>query len=157
MLTIDVFHFDKEKSGNLLKKWLKENGLSQHHAANLTGIHQDTLFNCLSGRVQDIKFETVFKIALITGHTVDDYIREMLDGIDVPFYCRVVQDTSSTDPVSTQQIDASRAETVFDKELAVIAKLYEHQMAHMEKHIQIIERIHEREIERLEAIYSKSK
>ena len=155
MITIDVFHFDKEKSGNLLKKWLKECGLSQHHAADLTGIHQDTLFNCLSGRVQDIKFETVFKIALITGHTVDDYIREMLEGLDVPFYCRVVQDPPAPDPAASAPVDALRPDTVLDKELSVIAKLYEHQLNHLEKQFHMIERMHDREIARLEAFYEK--
>ena len=150
MKTIDIFHFDKEKSGNLLKKWLKNAGLSQHHAADLVGIHQDTLFNCISGRVQDIKFEIIFKIALITGHTVDDYIREMLDGEDVSFYCRAIPDPCPSDPAASPPSIDSHGNDPAD--LSFITRLYERQIAHLEKQLQALDRIHDRELSRLESI-----
>ncbi len=141
MLTIDVFHFDKQKSGALLKKWIKDMGLTQHHAAEMTNIHIDTLQNCLSGRIQDIKFEIVFKLAVITGHTVDDYIKEMLDGEDVAFYCRAVPDIP-VDPVATPPApitEIAMLDAAHEKELAFLSQVYERQ-------IDRIAKIHEQRI-----------
>lgn len=134
MITINFFHFDKNKSGTLLKKWLKDSGLSQHRAAELTGIHEDTLSNCLSGRVQDIKFEIVFKVAIITGHTVDDYIRAMLDGEDVSFYCKAFPPAGSPDPAaSAPMTEMERASAAHEKEMAFVTALYEKQIERLEK------------------------
>lgn len=135
MITIDLFHFDKQKSGALLKKWIKDMGLTQHHAAEMTSIHPDTLQNCLSGRIQDIKFEIVFKLAVITGHTVDDYIREMLDGEDAAFYCRAVPD-APVDPAATPPVpitEIAMLEAAHEKELTLISQVYERQLERMEK------------------------
>lgn len=152
MKTIDIFHFDKEKSGNLLKKWLKDAGLSQHRAADLMGLHQDTLANCISGRVQDIKFEVVFKIALVTGHTVDDYIHDMLEGEDISFYSRAVPSPGAPDPAASAPIPAVLHEESAARGWELMASILDHQAAHFEKQLHLMERVHDREIERLEAI-----
>jgi predicted XRE-type DNA-binding protein len=132
VITIEFFHFSKEKSGMILKKWLKDAGLSQHHAAKLTGIHEDTLSNCLSGRVQDIKFEIVFKLAVITGHTVDDYIRAMLDGEETGFYCAIPPQDAPDPAASTPLSEIDRLSAAHEKELAMLSQVYERQIERIE-------------------------
>lgn len=79
------FHFDPAKSGKILKSWIQNAGVSYAYVSKETGITQDTLNNCLRGLVQDLRIERVFKIGLVTGHTVQEYITEMLKEEEIDF------------------------------------------------------------------------
>lgn len=90
MFSLASFHFDKEKSGQLLKSWVKQAGLTYRQVESLTQIPYDTLNNCLAGRIQDIKFEVVFKVAVVTGHSVNEYISEMFQEVEVDFLDQII-------------------------------------------------------------------
>lgn len=90
MFSLASFHIDKEKSGKLLKSWVKQAGLTYRQVESLTQIPYDTLNNCLAGRVQDIKFEVVFKVAVVTGHSVNEFISEMVQDVEVDFLDQII-------------------------------------------------------------------
>lgn len=79
------FHFDKDKSGRILRKWADESGLTRAELAEKTGIPLNTLNNSLYGKVQDLSVDRTFKYAVATGHCVCEYIRLMLEDEDIDF------------------------------------------------------------------------
>lgn len=87
--TLLEYHFDPKKSGEILKRWVKDAGMSYAEVADQTGYSQDTINNSLSGKIKELSLERVFKIAVLTGHSVCEYLREMLDGADIAFADRI--------------------------------------------------------------------
>ena len=83
--TLHDFHFDPQKSGIILKNWIKEKNLSYSFVSEATGISLDTLNNSINGKVMDLRIERVFKIATLTGHSVCEYLRLMLDDENIDF------------------------------------------------------------------------
>lgn len=89
MHTLATYHFDKAKSSHILKAWVKEAGISYRQLEDMTMIPYDTITNYMAGRVQDLKLEIIFKIAVATGHSVCELIRLMLMGEEIDFAERV--------------------------------------------------------------------
>lgn len=85
------FHFEPAKSGKILKKWIQDAGVSYAYVSKETGITPDTLNNCMRGLVQDLRIERVFKIGLVTGHTVDEYVFEMMKDEEIDFVDQVAE------------------------------------------------------------------
>lgn len=85
MTELANFHFDPVKSGRILRQWLNEKGMTASDASALTGISYDTISNCMAGRLKEVSLDRSFKIALITGHSIQEYVDWMLDGEDVAF------------------------------------------------------------------------
>lgn len=79
------FHFDPEKSGQILKAWAKAAGKGYQKIADETNYSYDTINNSLSGKIKELSLERVFKISVCTGHSVCDYIRSMLLDEDIDF------------------------------------------------------------------------
>lgn len=80
-----TFHFNPEKSGNILKRFAKDAGLSYQRLGDSIGYSYDTINNSLGGKVKELSLERVFKICTITGHSVCEYLREMLKDEDIDF------------------------------------------------------------------------
>lgn len=80
-----AFRFDPEKSGSVLKRFAKDAGMSYQKLADSTGYSYDTINNSLSGKIKELSLERVFKICTITGHSVCEYLREMLKDEDIDF------------------------------------------------------------------------
>lgn len=79
------FHFDKEKSGKILRKWADESGLTRQELSDKTGIPVATLNNSLYGKVQDLTIDRTFKIATATGHCLCEYIKLQLENENIDF------------------------------------------------------------------------
>lgn len=109
-----TFRFDPEKSGSVLKNFAKGAGMSYQKLADSIGYSYDTINNSLSGKIKELSLERVFKICTITGHSVCEYLRLMLqeEEIDfadkihvlretdfalVPYTETIVQDTQKTE------------------------------------------------------------
>lgn len=109
-----TFRFDPEKSGNILKRFTKDAGLSYQKLGDSIGYSYDTINNSLGGKIKELSLERVFKICTITGHSVCEYLREMLkdeeidfadqihvlreaDFVLVPYAETTVQDTQKTE------------------------------------------------------------
>lgn len=80
-----TFRFDPEKSGSVLKRFCKDAGMSYQKLGDSTGYSYDTINNSLSGKVKELSLERVFKICTITGHSVCEYLRLMLQDEDIDF------------------------------------------------------------------------
>lgn len=118
------FHFDPAKSGKILKEWIQNAGVSYAYVSKETGITPDTLNNCLRGLVQDLRIERVFKIGLVTGHTVQEYIEKMLQDEEITFSEQVNEVYNSaespivikTEPAPAPVKEAAPAKTMSEKE-----------------------------------------
>lgn len=83
--TLITFRFDPEKSGRILKNFAKGSGMSYQKLADSIGYSYDTINNSLGGKVKDMPLERVFKICTVTGHSVCEYLLEMLKDEDIDF------------------------------------------------------------------------
>ena len=81
------FAFDKAKSGEILSEWLAAAGYNNYsQTARLVGMTDDMLYNVLSGRNKEISLDRVFKLCTLTGHTVDEFVNRLLNGMDTDNY-----------------------------------------------------------------------
>jgi len=87
--TLAQFHFDKGKSGRILRKWADESGLTRQELSDITGIPLNTLNNSLYGKVQDLTVDRTFKIATATGHCICEYIQLQLENESIDFADKV--------------------------------------------------------------------
>lgn len=83
--TLVSFHFNPQKSGQILKDWAKGAGMSYQRIAEATGYTYDTINNSFAGRINEISLERVFKVATCTGHSVTEFIALMLQDEDISF------------------------------------------------------------------------
>lgn len=83
--TLDAFHFSAEKSAKILRQYCKERNVSHSTLAKCTGCSYDTIGNVLSGKIQDLTFERVFKICVVLGVPVEAYMLLMLKDEDITF------------------------------------------------------------------------
>ena len=86
--TITTFNFDRAKAGKVMKQFIADSEYSQSQVAQMAGITDDMMSNVLAGRNKDIGFERVFKICVITGHSICEFIRLMLENEDVDFFTK---------------------------------------------------------------------
>lgn len=88
-LSIVDFRFDPVRSGKILSKWIADSGKTRDEVATETGISTHTVSNMVYAKVCDLKLEFVFKIAVVTGHSVCEYIALMLKEEDIDFADRI--------------------------------------------------------------------
>lgn len=107
--TLAEFHFDKERSGEILRRWADDSGLTRQELADRVGMSVHTLNNSLYGKVQDLSVDRTFKIAVATGHSVCEYIRLMLEGESIDFadQIHVLRDADMTLVKYTEDIPAA--------------------------------------------------
>lgn len=110
-----TFRFDPEKSGSVLKRFTRDAGLSYQKLADSIGYSYDTINNSLGGKIKDLSLERVFKICTITGHSVCEYLREMLKDEDIDFaeQIHVLREADYTLVPYTETLvqDANKTET----------------------------------------------
>lgn len=87
--SLNSFSFDKVKAGQILRRYLDDADISQRQAAPLLGMTDDMLSNVLRGQNKEISFERVFKICTLSGRSLCEFLRDMLEGEDVDFADRV--------------------------------------------------------------------
>ena len=83
--SLAAFAFDKVKAGQIVRSYLDSAGISQRQAAPLLGMTDDMLSNVIRGQNKEISFERIFKICALTGHSMCDFLRDMLSGESVDF------------------------------------------------------------------------
>lgn len=76
------YHFNKDLSGEILRKWSDDSGLTRPELADTAGIAIATYNNSLYGKVQDLTIDRTFKIATATGHSVYEYFDLQLEASD---------------------------------------------------------------------------
>lgn len=83
--SLQAYQIDPSKSAAIFKRWARDAGMSYNRVASDTGYSYDTINNIMAGRISDIGLERVLKIAVCTGHTVGEFLLEVLDGEDIDF------------------------------------------------------------------------
>lgn len=80
--TLAEFHFDTEKSGEILRSFLADGRISNAGAAKALGYSYDTINDNLRGKIKEAKMDFVVKVCAITGHTLAEWCERMLDGVN---------------------------------------------------------------------------
>lgn len=86
--TITTYNFDRAKAGKIMKQFISESAYNQSQVAQMASMTDDMMSNVLAGRNKEIGFERVFKICVITGHSICEFIRLMLEDEDVDFFTK---------------------------------------------------------------------
>lgn len=140
--TLAEFHFDKEKSGDILRRWVDESGLTRNEIAEKVGMSVHTLNNSLYGKVQDLSIDRTFKISVATGHSVCEYIRLMLkdENIDFADQIHVLRDVDMTLVKYTeahgQHVPAKPSEPPTDDMLDRFRRVYDTVIAQLRDQVQ---------------------
>lgn len=88
--TLQEYHFNPIKSGQILKRLRLEAGYSIASAAKLSGVSYDIIDNIERGRNQDIKFEVLFKLLCVYRTSIEAYTLLMLTDDDIGFRDQVM-------------------------------------------------------------------
>lgn len=83
--SLEQFHFNPIKFGQIIKTTAKEKGVSPTSLASKTGLSYDTIGNIYSGKVQKVPFEHIFKICVVLGTSVEVMMMLMLKDEDIDF------------------------------------------------------------------------
>lgn len=97
--SLESFHFNPVKFGQIVKQYAKERGISQATMAARTGMSFDALGNLYSGKVQKPAFETVFKICVVLAVPVEVIMMLMLKDEDIDFEDKVLLYDTTQDAV----------------------------------------------------------
>lgn len=97
--SLESFHFNPIKFGQIVKQYAKERGISQGTMAARTGMSFDALGNLYGGKVQKPAFETVFKICVVLGVPVEVIMMLMLKDEDIDFGDKVLLYDTNQDTV----------------------------------------------------------
>lgn len=128
------FAFDKAKSGEILSEWLAAAGYNNHsQTARLVGMTDDMLYNVLSGRNKEISLDRVFKLCTLTGHTVDEFVNQLLNGMDTDFPIPV--SVYITDPPRTAETSPQiTGKTVNMESIGMLPSEFNHYVEHLDLH-----------------------
>ena len=83
--SLQAYQIDPSKSAAIFKRWARDAGMSYNRVAAEPRCSYGTINNIMAGRISDIGLERVLKIAVCTGHTVGEFLLEVLDGEDIDF------------------------------------------------------------------------
>lgn len=108
--SLESFHFNARKAGQIFRQLCKERGVSQASLAAQSGTSYDTVGNVFAGKVQDIPFERVFKFCCVLGIPIESYMMLMLTDEDIDFADRVLLYNSHEDEIiPASDIDPAQA------------------------------------------------
>lgn len=91
------FHFTPYKTGQIIKQYAKDRGISQASMAAKTGLSFDTVGNIYGGKVQKIPFEYLFKMCVVLAIPIEVVMMLMLKDEDIDFEDQVLLYNSAED------------------------------------------------------------
>lgn len=104
--TLDKFHFNSVKIGQILERFSKERGVGKGTLSRMIGVSRDTLTNIFSGDTQEVSFEKVFKICVALGIPMIAIEKLAVLDEDTDFADRIVMyDTASGDVLPATEVD----------------------------------------------------
>ena len=104
--TLDKFHFNSVKIGQILERFAKERGVGKGTLSRMIGVSRDTLTNIFSGDTQEVSFEKVFKICVALGIPMIAIEKLAVLDEDTDFADRIVMyDTASGDVLPATEVD----------------------------------------------------
>lgn len=107
--TLEMFHFNPVKLGQILKQFCKGKDISQTVLAKKTGISRDTIVKIFHGEVQETSFEKIFKMCCVLGVPMVVIEMLMIKEEDIDFADKIVlYDTSSGDVLPVTEVDTEQ-------------------------------------------------
>ena len=104
--TLDKFHFNSVKIGQILERFAKERGVGKGTLSRMIGVSRDTLTNIFSGDTQEVSFEKVFKICVALGIPMIAIEKLAVLDEDTDFADSIVMyDTASGDGLPATEVD----------------------------------------------------
>lgn len=85
-----TFHFSPYKTGQILRQYAKDRGISQAAMAARIGLSYDTVGNIYAGKVQKIPFEYMFKMCVALAIPIEVIQMLMLKDEDIDFEDQVL-------------------------------------------------------------------
>lgn len=150
MYSLQNYQINTQRSGEILRRWLAEKHISQASAAQRMGITEDTLAGCLRGNVKQPSLTYVFKLCIMTGHTMEEYLHLVLADDPIEFAADI-RWTDAPEQVQPEQTRPAHGNS------SDIGKMLDRMSAHYETEIKLLENEHrkaeqhmEQEIEKLE-------
>ena len=123
--TLDKFHFNSVKIGQILERFAKERGVGKGTLSRMIGVSRDTLTNIFSGDTQEVSFEKVFKMCVAFGVPMIAFEKLGVLDEDTDFADKIVMyDTASGDVLPATEVDIEKMpvpETVLAAAEAVAA------------------------------------
>lgn len=149
MYSLQNYQINTQRSGEILRRWLAEKHISQASAAQRMGITEDTLAGCLRGNVKQPSLTYVLKLCIMTGHTMEEYLRLVLADDPIEF-AEDIRWTDAPEMVQTEPvppapsgIDHAAVRYItehYDAEIAMLTQAHERAVEHMERDIAKLER-----------------
>lgn len=155
MYSLKNYQFNTQRSGEILKRWLVTAGISQSAAARAIGVTDDTLSGCLRGNVKQPTFSYVVKICILTGHTIEEYLRLVIANDPVEFANDIVW-SSQTPAASNTSHSASHAHHVNGIVTTDVSKLLDRLDGRNREEQKIIVKQHEDTINALTQEHDKT-
>lgn len=107
--TLRSFHFRPVKLGQIIKQMMVERKVSNSLMQKMTDISRDTIENIIYGKIQDIKFEQIFKICCVLEVPVAVIEQLMIKDEDIDFADRIVYyDASSGEVLPSAIVDTAQ-------------------------------------------------
>jgi transcriptional regulator with XRE-family HTH domain len=105
--SLNEFHFNPVKLGQILKQLCKDKGISIAYLHKRTDITRDTIENIMRGAVRDVKFEQIFKFCVVLGIPVEALLLLMLKDEDIDFIDQVLlYDNKEDEAIPASDIDS---------------------------------------------------
>jgi DivIVA domain-containing protein len=121
--SLDTFHFNPHKVGQVFKQLCKERGVSQTALALKTGITYNTIGNIFAGKVQDIQFERVFKFCCALGMPMEALMLLMLKDEDIDFEDQILLYDKQADEVTpVTDVDTDQVLSIVPDTVAAVAQ-----------------------------------
>ena len=107
--TLEQFHFNAVKLGQILKQFCIDKHVSKTVLAKETGISRDTIKHIFTGSVQEIPFEKLFKICVVLGVPMVVIEMLMIKDEDIDFADRIVlYDTTTGAALPVTEVDTEQ-------------------------------------------------
>lgn len=88
--SLDMFHFNPVKLGQILRQLAKDKGISKAAIGKFTNISRDTIGNIFNGETQEVSFEKLFKLCYFLETPVSVVEMLLLKDEDIDFADKVL-------------------------------------------------------------------
>lgn len=107
--TLQDFHFNPVKLGQIIKQLCAEKGIKYSYMCKRTAITRDTFDNILRGFVHDVKFEQLFKICCVLEMPVAVIEALLIKDEDIDFADQIVYyDAAHGEILPISDVDAAQ-------------------------------------------------
>lgn len=101
------YHFNPVKIGQILRQYRLERGMSIASASRKSGLTYDTIDNIERGRVQDVKFEAVFKLCCVYAIPIEVFVQLAIKGDEIDFaHLILLYDNKDDEAIPVTEIES---------------------------------------------------